>query len=267
MRSYRRYRSDDDFSDDDRSSIISYTDSDSESEVESHLGSEREFQISRTLPRGRSPSPRPSYLSGDYSDDLDEEEAPDQAIRHLTGSSCSCCESRYIPSNSAQYGSSVRNSRPVPMGLSPSPHSETAYYSGNPQGSDSFNHNNIMTRAPRSRLGHGSGGEAWRMRRPTMGKYRWPNRILQDLDREYHMNRELQERYHHERRWDREREATEGYHYERQREGRRYRRNSSSYSLGDFPDQNYSEERRSSNGIVRVAGKVASWMFSAISGG
>ncbi|KAF7900069.1 hypothetical protein EAF00_004405 [Botryotinia globosa] len=100
-----------------------------------------------------------------------------------------------------------------------------------------------------------------------MGKCRGGNRILQDLDREYHMNRELQQRYHHERPWYREREATEGYHYETQREGCRYRRNSSSYSLGDFPDQNYSEKRRSSNKIVRVAGKVASWMFSAISGG
>ncbi|KAF7929733.1 hypothetical protein BELL_0617g00070 [Botrytis elliptica] len=266
MRSYRRYRSEDDFSDDE-TSVISYTDSDSESEVESHLGSERECQISRTLPRGRSPSPQPSYLSGDYSDDLDEEEAPDQAIRPLSGSSCSCCESRYIPSNSAQYGSSVRNSIPVPMGLSPSHHSDTAYYSGNPEDSDSFNHYNIMKRAHRSRLGDGSGGEAWRMRRPTMGEYRGPNRIPQDLDRSYHMDRELQQRYHHGRPWDRERGATEGYHPERQREGRRYRRNSSSYSLGDLPDQNYSGERRSSNGIVRAAGKVASWMFSAISGG
>ncbi|KAF7953475.1 uncharacterized protein EAE97_000874 [Botrytis byssoidea] len=206
MRSYRRFRSEDDFSDDDRSSVISYTDSDSESEVESDLGSERECQSSRTLPRGRSPSPRPSSLSGDYSDDLDDEEAPDQAIRYSSWSSCSCCECKYIPSNSVQYGYSVQNSIPVPMGLSPSPHSKTTYYSGNPQGSDRFNHNNIMIRGPRSRLNDGSGGQAWRMRRPTMGKYRGPNRILQDLDREYHMNTELEQRYHHERPWDTERE-------------------------------------------------------------
>ncbi|TGO14474.1 hypothetical protein BTUL_0052g00110 [Botrytis tulipae] len=131
MRSHGRDGSEDDSSDGDSSSITSHIDSDSDSEGESDVGSEREYQCPTTLPRGRSPSPRYSYLPGDYSDDSDEEEAPDQDRRHLTGSSCTCRESRCIPSNSAQHGSSVRNSIPSPIGLSPSRHSDTAYYVAN----------------------------------------------------------------------------------------------------------------------------------------
>ncbi|TGO57964.1 hypothetical protein BCON_0060g00380 [Botryotinia convoluta] len=260
MRSHGRYGSKDDFSDDDSSSVTSYTDSDSDSEGESDSGSEREYQNSRTPPRGRSPSHRSSHLSSNYPDDSDEE---DQVIRNSSGSSCICCESRSIPSAPVQYGSFVRNSIPTPMELVPSPHSDTSYYFANSEGSNHSNRNNTMIRTPQSRLNDESVGEAWGMRRPIMGEYRGSNPILLELDRSYHMDRELSERYYYERRRDRYREETERDDYERRRERPRYRRNSSSDSRWDFRDQNYSEESRSSGGIFS---RFASPLVASVSG-
>ncbi|KAF5877173.1 uncharacterized protein Bfra_001536 [Botrytis fragariae] len=264
MRSHGGYGSEDDFSDDDSSSVTSYTDYDSESEGESHSSSEREYQNSRTPPRGRSPSRRPRYLPSGYSDDSDEDEALDQIVRHSSGSSCTCCESRSIPSDSVQYGSSVRNPISIPMGLFPSPHSDTAYYFANSGGNNHSNHHNTMIRAPQSRSGDGSGGETRRTRRPVMGEYRESNPILRELDRSYRMDRELSERYHYERRRDRYREEIERDDHERRRERPRYRRNSSSDSRWDFRDQKYPEESRFSGGIFS---RFASALFAAVSGG
>ncbi|TGO24085.1 hypothetical protein BPAE_0112g00030 [Botrytis paeoniae] len=263
MRSHGRYESEVDFSDDGKSSVTSYTDSDLDSEGESDSSCEREYQNSRTPPRGRSPSRRPSYLPGDYSDNSDEE-APDQVIRHSSGSSCICCESRSIPSDSVQYGSSVRNSVPILMGSFPSLHSDTAYYFANSEGSNHFNNNNTMIRAPQSRLDDESVGETCVMRRPIMREYRGSNPILRGLDRPYHMDKELSERSHCERRRDRYREETERDDYERRRERPRYRRNSSSDSRWDFRNQNYSEESRSSGEIFS---RFASALVASVSGG
>ncbi|KAK8902156.1 hypothetical protein QC760_009634 [Botrytis cinerea] len=241
MSRHLRYESEDDFSDDDSSSVTSYTDSGSDVEDESDSGSERQYRNSRTPLRGRSSSHRPRYLPSDYSDDSDQEEDPDQIIRHPSRSSCVCCEPRLVPL-----------------------HSDTAYYYASSEGSNHSNQNNTMIRAPQSRLGDESGGGAWGMRRPIMGEYTGPNLILRELDRQYYMDRELAERDDYERRLERDREEAERNYYERQMERHRYRRNSSSGSRDYHRDQDYPEEGRSSGGVF---GRFASALVAAVSGG
>ncbi|KAM0161843.1 hypothetical protein ACHAQE_003940 [Botrytis cinerea] len=257
------YESEDDFSDDDSSSVISYTDSVADVEDESDSGSERQYRNSRTPLRGRSSSHRPRYLPSDYSDDSDQEEDPDQIIRHPSRSSCVCCEPRYIPPAPVQCSSFVQNSIPTPNRLVPL-HSDTAYYYASSEGSNHSNQNNTMIRAPQSRLGDESGGGAWGMRRPIMGEYTGPNPILRELDRQYYMDRELAERDDYERRLERDREEAERNYYERQMERHRYRRNSSSDSRDYYRDQDYPEEGRSSGGVF---GRFASALVAAVSGG
>lgn len=247
MSRHLRYESEDDFSDDDSSSVTSYTDSGSDVEDESDSGSERQYRNSRTPLRGRSSSHRPRYLPSDYSDDSDQEEDPDQIIRHPSRSSCVCCEPRYIPPAPVQCSSFVQNSIPTPNRLVPL-HSDTAYYYASSEGSNHSNQNNTMIRAPQSRLGDESGGGAWGMRRPIMGEYTGPNLILRELDRQYYMDRELAERDDNER----------------QMERHRYRRNSSSDSRDYHRDQDYPEEGRSSGGVF---GRFASALVAAVSGG